>query len=87
MARNRAVERGWMIKSSPHNEDFILAVARRPEDLSSIANQYMLDVGFGDPETVDSRVDLANGVVIARHGSLEDPIETTFYIVQVDIIT
>lgn len=75
-----------MLKSSPHNEDFILAVATRPEDLALIANQYIIDVGFEDPGHVHSEVDLKNGKVTSRHGDPDDPTRTTFYIVQVEIL-
>lgn len=75
-----------MLKSSPHNEDFILAVATRPEDLAWIATQYVAEVAFEDPGNVRSEVDLKRGRVTSRHGDPEDPNETTFYVVEVEIL-
>ena len=88
MARQRrSSEKRWMLRTSPHNEDFVLAVARTKEDLQYIAEQYILEI-YEDLDYIESYVDFENKTVIVSfgmHGDLEGN-RQTFYISEVDVL-
>jgi hypothetical protein len=84
---SRQVTKAWMLRTSPHNEDFILAVARKSEDLEEIAIGYIRSL-YDDLDYVNAQVDLKNKTVqtsSGTHGDLEGN-QQTFYISEVDIL-
>lgn len=73
MARQRrSAGKGWMLRNAPHNEDFILAVARTKEDLEYIAGQYIEDNSNEDVDYIDADVDFKEGTVTVHFGVHED---------------
>lgn len=87
MARRGAGEKAWMLRTSPHNEDFILAVARKMEDLEHIAAAYIREI-YEDLDYIESYVDLQKGTVTASFGTHVDleGNQQTFYISEVEIL-
>jgi len=76
-----------MLRTSPHNEDFVLVVARTKEDLQYIAEQYVLEI-YEDLDYIESYVDFTNGTVMVSfgtHGDLEGN-RQTFYISEVEVL-
>lgn len=84
---SRQVTKAWMLRTSPHNEDFILAVARKAEDLEEIAIGYIRSL-YDDLDYVNVHVDLKNKTAQASFGMHEDleGNQQTFYISDVDIL-
>jgi hypothetical protein len=88
MARQRrSGEKRWMLRTSPHNEDFVLAVARTKEDLQYIAEQYVLEI-YDDLDYIESYVDFTNNTVVVSFGTHEDleGNRQTFYISEVEVL-
>lgn len=88
MARPRCSStKGWMLRASEHNEDFILAVARTKEDLQYIAEQYVLSI-YEDQDYIESYVDFREKTVRVSFGTHEDREGNgqTFYISEVKIL-
>jgi hypothetical protein len=88
MPRTRRIStKGWMLRTSQHNEDFVLAVARTKEDLQYIAEQYVLSI-YEDQDYIESYVDFREKTVkvsFGTHSDLEGNGQT-FYISEVEIL-
>lgn len=77
--------KGYMLRRSPHNEDFVLAVARSKEGLVHIAEEYIQEL-FGPLKRIKSEVDLEGGRVYVVYDDGSGENETTFYVSDVEIL-
>lgn len=84
---SRQVTKGWMLRTSPHNEDFILAVARKVEDLEDIAAGYIRGI-YDDLDHLNIYIDLKGKTATASFGTHADleGNQQTFYISEVEIL-
>lgn len=84
---NRQVTKAWMLRTSPHNEDFILAVARKVEDLEDIATGYIRGI-YDGLDYVNIYIDLKSETAQASFGTHEDleGNQQTFYISEVEVL-
>lgn len=76
-----------MLRTSPHNEDFILVVGKSEKDLADIAEAYIVDL-FGPVDWVESKVYLPVRRVEVWYGDHSDTegSSKTFYISEVEVL-
>jgi hypothetical protein len=76
-----------MLRTSPHNEGFILVVGHSERDLAYIAEQYVLEL-YGHEDWIESKVNLKEETVEVWHGEHtdEEGVSQTFYISKVEVL-